>query len=95
MTDHSASSARTRLAVMAVTVLVSSYVVHVQTMWRQAPITAAIVIASGLTHESKLSGVEDGVHKVGEVLLGCLMGLFVSWVVSRIWPLREVRAPSA
>lgn len=80
---------------MAVTVLVSSYVVHVQTMWRQAPITAAIVIASGLTHESKLRGVEDGVHKVGEVLLGCLMGLLVSWAVSRIWPLREVTAPTA
>ena len=30
---------------LAVTVLVSSYVIHVQTMWRQAPITAAIVIA--------------------------------------------------
>src|SRR5436309_993338 len=27
---------------MAATVLVSSYVVHIQTMWRQAPITAAI-----------------------------------------------------
>ena len=30
---------------LAVAVLFSSYVVHVQTMWRQAPITAAIVIA--------------------------------------------------
>ena len=77
---------------MAVTVLVSSYVVHVQTMWRQAPITAAIVMASGLAHESKLTGVEDGVHKVGEVLLGCLMGLLVSWALSRVWPLHQVQA---
>src|SRR5262249_45401458 len=60
---------------LAVTVLVSSYVIHIQTMWRQAPITAAIVIAAGLTHHSKLSGVEHGLHKVGEVLLGCVMGL--------------------
>ena len=80
---------------MAVTVLVSSYVVHVQTMWRQAPITAAIVIASGLAHESKLRGVEDGVHKVGEVLLGCVTGLLVSWAVSRIWPLHEVQSKAA
>jgi uncharacterized membrane protein YccC len=72
---------------LAVTVLVSSYLVRIQTMWRQAPITAAIVIASGLTHHSKLSGVEHGLHKVGEVLLGCLMGLLVSWVMSRVWPL--------
>jgi uncharacterized membrane protein YccC len=74
---------------MAVTVLISSYVVHVQTMWRQAPITAAIVIASGLAHHSKLSGIEHGLHKVGEVLVGCLVGLLVSWAMARVWPMRE------
>ena len=77
---------------LAVTVLISSYVVHIQTMWRQAPITAAIVIAAGLSHHSKLSGVEHGLHKVGEVLLGCVMGLFVSWAMSRIWRLPETKA---
>ena len=41
---------------LAVTVLVSSYLIHIQTMWRQAPITAAIVIAAGLTHHSKVIG---------------------------------------
>jgi hypothetical protein len=56
-------------------------------MWRQAPITAAIVIASGLMHGSKLSGVEHGLHKVGEVILGCVMGLVVSWAMSRVWPI--------
>ncbi len=70
-------------------VLVSSYVVRIQTMWRQAPITAAIVIAAGLQHHSKLIGVEHGLHKVGEVLLGCLMGLVVTIVMSRVWPVRE------
>jgi len=77
---------------LAVTVLVSSYVIHVQTMWRQAPITAALVIATGLTHRSKLSGAEDGLHKVGEVLLGCMMGLLVSWIMSRVWPMAEANA---
>ena len=80
---------------LAVTVLVSSYVIHVQTMWRQAPITAAIVIASGLEHHSKLSGVEHGLHKVGEVLLGCVMGLLVSWLMSRVWPMRDVPSGAA
>jgi uncharacterized membrane protein YccC len=74
---------------LAVTVLISSYVIHIQTMWRQAPITAAIVIASGLTQHSRLSGIEHGLHKVGEVLLGCLMGLVVSWTMSRVWPMRD------
>ncbi len=67
-------------------VLVSSYAVRVQTMWRQAPITAAIVIAAGLTSHSELTGVEHGLDKVGEVALGCVMGLLVSWIMSRIWP---------
>ena len=72
---------------LAVTVLVSSYLINVKTMWRQAPITAAIVIASGLTHNSKMTGIEHGLHKVGEVLLGCFMGLAVSWAMSKVWPL--------
>jgi uncharacterized membrane protein YccC len=80
---------------LAVTVLVSSYVIHIQTMWRQAPITAAIVIAAGLTHHSKVSGVEHGLHKVAEVLLGCVMGLCVSWIMAQVWPLPEVRAKAA
>ena len=80
---------------MAMAVLVSSYLIHIQTMWRQAPITAAIVIASGLMHNSKLSGIEHGLHKVGEVLLGCLMGLVVSWSMSKLWPLPHVQAESA
>ena len=74
---------------MSIAVLVSSYVVHVPTMWRQAPITAAIVIAAVLAQHSKMSGVEHGLHKVGEVILGCLMGLIVSWLMAHLWPLRE------
>jgi uncharacterized membrane protein YccC len=74
---------------MAVSVLVSSYVVRVQVMWRQAPITAAIVIAGGLTHDSKLIGMEHGVHKVGEVIFGCVVGLLVSLSMSRVWPIHE------
>jgi len=74
---------------LAASVLVSSYVVHIQTMWRQAPITAAIVIAAGLTHHSKLSGVENGLHKVAEVIFGCLVGLVVTWAMSKVWPIAE------
>jgi uncharacterized membrane protein YccC len=72
---------------MAVTVLLSSYVVRIPTMWRQAPITAAIVIAAVLEHHSRLSGLEAGFRRVGEVLFGCVMGLAVAWTFSKIWPL--------
>jgi len=77
---------------LAVSVLVSSYLIHVQTMWRQAPITAALVISSGLAHDSKLTGLESGLHKVAEVVAGCLIGIGVSWLMAKLWPLREGRA---
>lgn len=74
---------------LSVAVLVSSYLIHVQTMWRQAPITAALVVSAGLMHESKVTGIESGLHKVAEVIVGCLIGLGVSWLMSRVWPLKE------
>jgi uncharacterized membrane protein YccC len=79
---------------LAATVLLSSYVVRIPSMWRQAPITAAIVIAAGLTHHSKLSGVEHGLHKVAEVLYGCLVGLLVTWLMSKLWPIAGSRQES-
>ena len=75
---------------LAVTVLVSTYLVRIPTMWRQAPITAAIVVASSLTEHSKRTGVAHGLHKVAEVLLGCLMGIAVSYLMSRVWPLPDL-----
>jgi uncharacterized membrane protein YccC len=79
---------------LAAAVLLSSYVIQIRTMWRQAPITAAIIIAAGLTHHSKLSGVEHGLHKVAEVLYGCLVGLLVSWLMSILWPIAGSRQES-
>ena len=74
---------------MAVTVIVSSYFVRIPAMWRQAPITAAIVIAGGLEHHQKLTAVEQGLHRVGEVLIGCVVGIAVAWALSRLWPLPQ------
>ena len=79
---------------LAVTVLLSSYVVRIQVMWRQAPITAAIVIAAGMTHHSELTALEVGVRRVGEVLLGCVVGLAVSWLMSILWPPPGVKQES-
>ena len=74
---------------LAVTVLLSTYVIRVPTMWRQAPITAAIVIAGGLQHHDKLTGMEQGLHRVAEVLLGCVVGIAVAWILSKVWPLPQ------
>jgi uncharacterized membrane protein YccC len=74
---------------LAATVLMSSYVVRVKTMWRQAPITAAIVIAAALENDSSATGIAQGLHKVAEVIFGCLVGLIVSLMMSRVWLIRE------
>lgn len=77
---------------MAVTVLLSSYVVRIQTMWRQAPISAAFVISAGLEYHSREHGLIAGVGRMNEVLFGCLVGLVVAWLVSIIWPLSDASA---
>lgn len=79
---------------LAVTVLLSTYVVRVQVMWRQAPITAALVIAAVLTRHSELSAAEVGLRRVGEVMLGCVVGLTVTWLMAKIWS-PPVVGPSA
>jgi uncharacterized membrane protein YccC len=78
-----------------VTSLVSSYIVRVPVMWRQAPITAALIVASGIEHHSRKLSIEIGLRRVGEVLFGCLVGLAVSWLLSKIWPLPEPPVPNA
>lgn len=80
---------------LALTVLLSTYVVRVQVMWRQAPITAALIISASVAHETKLGAVELGLRRVGEVLIGCITGLAVSWTMSKIWPLPEAAKPGA
>jgi uncharacterized membrane protein YccC len=60
-------------------------------MWRQAPITAAIVIAGALQAHNEMSGIEVGIRRVAEVLLGCVVGLAVAWLLSVVWPMPDTR----
>ena len=78
---------------LATTVLISTYVVQIKTMWRQAPITAAIVIASGLAQHSLQVGIENGLLKVAEVIFGCIVGMLVSLVMSKVWLVQKPAAP--
>jgi uncharacterized membrane protein YccC len=74
---------------LAATAFLSSYIVRVPVMWRQAPITAAIVVASGIEKHTERASIEIGLRRVAEVLFGCLMGLGVTWLMSKIWPLPD------
>ena len=80
---------------LATTAFISSYIVRVPVMWRQAPITAAIVIASGIEHHSEKLSIEIGLRRVAEVMFGCLLGLAVSWLLAKIWRLPEPPTPKA
>ena len=70
---------------LAATVLVSSYVVRIKTMWWQAPITASVVIAAAVVNGSPTLGLIHGLHKVAEVVFGCVVGMVVSVGMSRVW----------
>lgn len=74
---------------IAFTVLISTYFVRVKTMWRQAPITAAIVIAASIAGASTTAGMIRGLHRVGEVLFGSLVGMLISWLMSNVWLVRK------
>ena len=77
---------------MAITVLLSSYVVRIQMMWRQTPISAAFVIAAGWEHHTRRGGLIAGGDPMMEVLAGCVVGIIVAWVVSVVWPLPDTNA---
>jgi uncharacterized membrane protein YccC len=74
---------------LAITVLLSAYFVRVQVMWRQAPITAALVIAGSVSAYSKTAGIEVGLYRVAEVIFGSVVGLGVSWLMAKFWSVRE------
>jgi uncharacterized membrane protein YccC len=80
---------------LALCVLLSSYVVRVKVMWRQAPITAAIVIAGSLSAQSAHAGLEIGLRRVAEVIAGSVVGLVVSFLMTRVWPIAEGEAQTA
>ena len=74
---------------LAIAVLLASYVVRIPVMWRQAPITAAVVIAGSLSTHSKMVGAETGLRRVSEVIFGCVVALAVSLLMAKIWPLPD------
>jgi uncharacterized membrane protein YccC len=78
---------------LSVAVLISTYVIRIKTMWRQAPITAAIVLAAGIAQGAKTAGITTGLHKVAEVVFGCVVGLLVSWLMSKVWLIQPPAKP--
>ena len=74
---------------LAIAALLASYVVRIPVMWRQAPITATVVIAGSLSTHSNMVGVVSGLRRVVEVIFGCVVALVVSWLMAKIWPVPD------
>jgi hypothetical protein len=64
---------------------VSTFLVRIKTMWRQAPITAAVVIAAAVTNGSSAMGIAQVLRKVAAVVVGCVVGMVVSLAMSKVW----------
>jgi hypothetical protein len=60
-------------------------VIRVKTMWRQAPITAAVVIAAAVMNDSSTVGIVQGLRKVAAVVFGSVVGIAVSLAMSKVW----------
>jgi|SRR5215217_5391980 len=72
------------VAVM-VTAFSSTFLPQSPTSWRTAPVAAAIVLASALTSQSRTFGMHIALQRSLEVLLGGVVALSITWLLSRIW----------
>jgi uncharacterized membrane protein YgaE (UPF0421/DUF939 family) len=57
---------------LTATVLICTYLIRVPLTWRVGPVTAALVLTTGVVEKSRESGLETAGLRVGEVLLGAL-----------------------
>lgn len=72
--------------VLAFTALVCTDIIKMSGSWKLAPATSALVLTSALVGNSNLTGLEQALLRTGEVLLGSLVALIISLVLSRFWP---------
>ena len=65
------------------------FVAFLKSRFESRQLNLVVPVGAGMTHHSELTALEIGVRRVGEVLLGCFTGLFVSWLMSKLWPVPE------
>jgi acid phosphatase family membrane protein YuiD len=45
-------------------------------------------VQAAISGHSGRVGLDRGLHKVAEVIFGCVVGLMVSWLMSKVWLVR-------
>jgi uncharacterized membrane protein YccC len=71
------------------TAFTATFLPQSPTSWRTAPIAATIVLASALVSHSRAFGMHIALQRAAEVLLGGIVALCITWVMSRIWAPEE------
>jgi uncharacterized membrane protein YccC len=69
---------------MAAAVLFCTAVFAAPGNWKIAPITVGLVMAAGVREQSRAVGLETAWKRTGEVLLGSLVAVAVTWVALRL-----------
>jgi uncharacterized membrane protein YgaE (UPF0421/DUF939 family) len=54
--------------------------------WKLAPATTALVVASAIVDQSSLTALEEALRRTGEVALGSVTAVFISWLLIRVSP---------
>jgi uncharacterized membrane protein YgaE (UPF0421/DUF939 family) len=71
---------------LTATALVCTLPIKRPSSWKLAPATAALVVASAIVHQSRLTALEEALRRTGEVALGSVTAVFLSWLFVRLWP---------
>jgi uncharacterized membrane protein YccC len=77
------------LAAMAVATIVSSDLVKVPISWRISPITAAIVMLPAYSSHSAHAGLAAAFQRVGEVMIGSVAAVAVSFATAGLFRWRR------
>ena len=72
-------------AAVAVSAFASAYLTKLQQGWRIAPVTTAIIMSAGITATSVHDAYEVALHRTLAVLLGSVVALVLTEVLSFIW----------
>lgn len=82
-------------AAMTAAVLLSTRRQETPSSWRTTPVATGIVLSAGLSSQSWAVGLQTALTRAGEVFLGGVTALAVTWLMAMIWMPEEEKKPDA
>lgn len=75
--------------ILALTIVICTNLPKTSGSWKIAPATSALIVTSALVEKSSSIGFEQALRRAEEVLLGSLMALFISALLSKFSNLKN------